>query len=296
MCKPLIISFCFCAAVATPQSCSAENEVFAALIGQGVEIGPHEFVRVALPTLADRLNAAQQRRAIEAIPDAGHSWEDLTRRSVVAPIILKISKDEDSPQRMCCHLDVGFVAYGTLAAVRELRCLQSQAKPSGTDVDTENGVTTKPLTPGDLLRRGLKPPDRDDEPHYFADELRILGRVRVGMTTRAATSETQDSILTASILDTRFANDAQFPNGWRPVSRNESGRRTLGSRQPYSGYGGYAKVTKLAKPAGALFIEYHLVFAEPEGWFGGSNALRSKLPLVAQYLVRQLRQELEKGR
>lgn len=294
--KPLIISLCFCAAVVLPQSCWAENPVFAALIGQGVEISPHEFVRLVPPTLADGMNAAQQRRAIESLPDAGHSWEELTRRSVVAPIILKISKDEDSPQRMCCRLDVAFVAYGALAAVRDLQCLQSQAKPSGTDVDTENGVTIKPLTPGDLLRRGLKPPGREDEPHYFADELRILGRVRVGMTTRAVTSETQDSILSASILDTRFANDAQFPNGWRPVSRNESGRRTLGSRQPYSGYGGYAKVTKLAKPTGALFIEYHLVFAEPEGWFGGSNALRSKLPLVAQYLVRQLRQELEKSR
>jgi hypothetical protein len=296
MCKPLIISLCFCAAAAIPQSCCAENEVFAALIGKGVEISPHEFVRVVPPTLADGLNAAQQRRAIEAIPDAGHTWEELTRRSVVAPIILKISKDEDSPQRLCCRLDVGFVAYGTLAAVRDLRCLQSQAKSSGTEVDTENGVTIKPLTAGDLLRRGLRPPEHEDEPHYFADELRILGRVRVAMTTRSATSQTPDSILSASILDTRFANDSQFHNCWRSVSRDETGRRTLGSRQPYSGYGGYAKATKLAKPAGSIFIEYHLAFAEPEAWFGGSNALRSKLPLVAQYLVRQLRQELEKSR
>jgi len=34
----------------------------------------------------------------------------------------------------------------------------------------------------------------------------------------------------------------------------------------------------------------------PEGWFGGSNALRSKLPLVSQYIVRELRRELEKSR
>jgi|HubBroStandDraft_6_1064221.scaffolds.fasta_scaffold147770_1 hypothetical protein len=294
--NPLIISLCFCAAAAMPRLCQADNQVLESLLSQGVEIGPHDFVRLSPPTLADGLNAAQQRRAIEAIPDGGHTWEELTRRSVVAPIILKMSTDEHSQQRLCCRLDVGFVAYGTLAAVRELRCLQSQSKPSGTEVDTENGVTIKPLTSGDLLRRGLKPPEHEDEPHYFADELRILGRVRIAMTTRSATSQTPDSILSASILDTRFANDSQFPNCWRSVSRDETGRRTLGSRQPYSGYGGYAKATRLMKPVGATLIEYHLVFAEPEGWFGSSNSLRSKVPLVAQYLVRQLRQELEKSR
>jgi hypothetical protein len=291
----LAISLCVVAA-GMLQPCKAENAVFDALISKGVQIGPREVVRLAPPTLADGLNAAQQRRAFEAIPEAGHTWEELTRRSVVAPIILKISKDDDSQERMCCHVDVCFVAYGTMAALRSARFLQSQPNRSQTDVDAENGVTIKPLTAGDLVRRGLKPPQRDDEPHYFADELRILGRVRIAMTTKAATSETQDSILSASMLDTRFADDSQFPNFWRPVSREESGRRSLGPRQPFSGYGGYAKATRLARPAGAIFIEYHLVFAEPEGWFGGSNALRSKLPLVAQYLVRQLRQELEKSR
>jgi hypothetical protein len=294
--KLLTLPLCLCVAAVLLPSCRAENAVFDSLLSQGVQIGPHEVVRLAPPTLADGLNAAQQRRAIEALPESGHSWAELTRRSVVAPIVLKISKDDESQQRMCCHVDVWFVAHGTMAALRNIRFLQSEPKRSETDVDAENGVTIKPLPDGDLVRRGLRPPQHDDELHYFADELRLLGRVRLAMTTKSATSETQDSILSASMLDMRFANDAQFPNFWRPVSRDDSGRRTLGPRQPFSGYGGYAKATKLVKPAGAIFIEYHLAFAEPEGWFGGSNALRSKLPLVAQYVVRQLRQELEKSR
>jgi hypothetical protein len=292
----LTICLCVCAVVLLRQPCEAQNPVFDALLENGVAIGPHEVVRLAPPTLPDGLNAAQQRRAIESIPDSGHTWDEMTRRSVVAPIIIRISKEEESGSRTCCHLDVWFVAYGTLAGLKGGQFLESDPKSSATAVDAENGVTMKALTDGDLLRRGLRPPQRDDEPHYFADELRILGRVRIAMTTRSAMSETQDSIVLASMLDTRFANDSQFPTHWRSVRRDESGRRALGRPQPYSGYGGYAKATKLAKPAGAIFIEYHLVFAEPEGWFDGSNALRSKLPLVAQYIIRQLRQELAKSR
>jgi hypothetical protein len=294
MCKPVVVSICFCVATGALNPCRAENQVYDVLLSKGVTIRPHETVRLMPPTLADGFDRTQQRRAVEAISNGDHSWEDLTRRSVVAPFILKISTEGDSLPRSCCRVDVSFVAYGTLRGVRDIRFLQSQMKASGNEVESENGVTTKPLTEAELARRGLKPPRGADEPRYFADELRLLGRVRLSMTTSAATSETRESILSASVLDTRFANDPQFPNLWRTVSRNESGRRVLGEPQPYSGYGGYAKATKLIVPVGAIFVEYHLVFAEPESWFEGSNSLRSKLPLVAQYLVREIRRELEK--
>jgi len=55
------------------------------------------------------------------------------------------------------------------------------------------------------------------------------------------------------------------------------------------------KVTKLAEPAGALFVEQHLIFAEPVDWFDGANLLRSKLPLVVQDRVRSIRRQWAKG-
>jgi len=51
----------------------------------------------------------------------------------------------------------------------------------------------------------------------------------------------------------------------------------------------------MAEPAGALFVEQHIVFAEPTGWFGGAKLLRSKLPPVVQYAVRTTRQEWAKA-
>jgi hypothetical protein len=52
------------------------------------------------------------------------------------------------------------------------------------------------------------------------------------------------------------------------------------------------KITRLAEPAGSLFVEYHVAFAEPQGWFQGANLLRSKLPIAAQDSVRKFRRTL----
>ena len=39
-------------------------------------------------------------------------------------------------------------------------------------------------------------------------------------------------------------------------------------------------------------MEYHVAFVEPQGWFHGTNLLRSKLPIVAQEMVRKFRRNL----
>ena len=69
----------------------------------------------------------------------------------------------------------------------------------------------------------------------------------------------------------------------------------LDEAHPWDGAAFYLKITKLAEPAGALFVEEHVVFAEPTGWFDGANLLRSKLPLVIQNNVRTMRREWAKG-
>ena len=83
-----------------------------------------------------------------------------------------------------------------------------------------------------------------------------------------------------------------IPNCWHSISIDDAGRRQIGPPQPYAGLGSYVKATRLAEPAGAVFIEYHVVYAEPQGWFHGANLLRSKLPIVAQDLVRRLRRKM----
>ncbi len=52
-----------------------------------------------------------------------------------------------------------------------------------------------------------------------------------------------------------------------------AGKRQLGSLHPYAGFASYLKATRLAQPAGAVLIEYHLAFAEPREWFNGAESV-----------------------
>ena len=97
-------------------------------------------------------------------------------------------------------------------------------------------------------------------------------------------------MLVAGEIDPRFQGDPEFPNQWQSIIK-EGGTTKLGPAMPWSGAAFYLKITKLAEPAGALFIEQHVIFAEPMGWFNGANLLRSKLPLAVQINVRSMRKE-----
>ena len=79
---------------------------------------------------------------------------------------------------------------------------------------------------------------------------------------------------------------------WQSLTVDDTGKRQTGPPEPYVGLGSYAKATRLAEPAGAIFMEYHVAFVEPQGWFHGTNLLRSKLPIVAQEMVRKFRRNL----
>jgi hypothetical protein len=282
--------------VATAERSQAGNPIFDFLLSRGVQVGPREFLRLPPPTLADGYSADEQRRAVESIPDCGHSWEELTRRSAVAPFVFKLSADSDRPESVGRRIDLWFVAYGSMKVVRSEEFLARLFKSVTSESDPDNASRSRALTHAELARRGLIFPKQAGAPRFTASEFTLLDRVHLNATTRNIAAAGDESILSATILDPHFANDPQLPNQWRPISRDDSGGRTIGPPHPYAGYGAYAKVTRLVDPPGAMFIEYHGAFAEPADWFNGTNLLGSKLPIVATHIVRSLRRGLEKGR
>ena len=111
-------------------------------------------------------------------------------------------------------------------------------------------------------------------------------------TRRVVTTRGNDEMTAAAVIDERFDKDAEYPNQWRPILRDTAANISLGPPQPYSGAGVYIKVTKLAEPADAKFVEGHMVFEEPYGWFEGGNELRSKAPAMIQQRVKVFRSKL----
>jgi hypothetical protein len=87
----------------------------------------------------------------------------------------------------------------------------------------------------------------------------------------------------------------------RVAQVNEQGRQIseqLGKNRapPRLGAASDRKSSKRERtPVGALFVEQHLIFVEPAGWFDGTNLLRSKFRLVIQDRVRAMRREWARG-
>lgn len=291
---PLMLGLCACAGDPAPGH--EANPLYQSLLDPGLAVGPKERAKLPAPSMSDGLDAAKQTAVINQIITGDYSYEEFTRRSVVAPQVIRITDVEPSdskrpepkpsdPKAFVRRVDVWFVAYGDFKATEDEKFLDRL-------VNTTRGEGKgHGLTKEELAKRGITiPPDREKTESYGAIEFDFLEKVRLRATGRAVWSRSPESALAAAEIDPRFQNDPEYPNDWRSITK-EGGQVKLGPPHPWSGAGFYLKVTKLAEPAGALFIEQHIVFAEPTGWFEGANLLRSKLPPAVQNNVRTMRRE-----
>lgn len=271
-----------------------ENPVFRQLVDTGVPVGGDRFVKIAPPTMPDGLDADAQHELIRRIAGPTRQIDTLMRNSIVAPFVLKIGRadaeDGPTPTRT---VDVWFVAYGNLDQFVSEDFLDRMVKEAESDQKSKLPLTKGLLSDKQMQQRNLAVVDADDRhQRYCYSTFALFDRVLISATRQIVVTRQEDSVLLASIVDPRFIEDAEYPNRWRSIAWNEYGKHTLGPSHDYVSAGFYAKVTRLEEPAGALLIEHHHVFAEPEGWFHGKNLLRSKLPLVVQDTVRKLRRKL----
>jgi hypothetical protein len=234
-------------------------------------------VKLPPPTMPDGLDVARQRAVIASIIRDDYCYEDFTRKSAVAPQRLRIREVIPADQRAPAHgLDVRFVAYDD----RPVRGLAVGIKGVGTG---------KALTKEHLAKRGIKIADGTTE-LYRHVEFGLLEKFYLRATVRMWCTKTEESLLMVAEVDPRFQGDLEFPNQLQPLVREGDARR-LGAANHWDGASFYMKITKMAEPAGAMFVEQHIIFVEPVDWFNGANLLRSKLPHVVQNVVRNTRRE-----
>jgi len=267
---------------------AGENATLDKLLKPGVQVAADVVVPLPTPTLADGLSAMEQRKAIEAVAGSRHTWEALTRKSVVAPFVVKSTFD-DPKLKTGRRVDLWFVAYGDLQRLKADDFLTNQF--GSMDAEDHTAVARK-WTNEQLAARKLPTFQATGDPEFVYVDVTLLQKVRIQATTSTVVTETGESVLAASTLSSAFARDREAPNQWIPLQRDDAGKLQPGDPQAFDGLGSYIKATQLKEPAGALLIEYHVVFQEPAGWFNGSNLLRSKIPIVAQNIVRQVRREL----
>ena len=289
-----VISPCFllcalCDSVVSSSLLAEEpaNPLFEQLRRDGVAVSAETKVPLPAPLMADGLDAAGQQATLEKVVGKRFTVRAFTGKVGTAPHVYKVQKIAASADAPCAlAVDVIFVAHGSLDTVAGRDFLEGLHKKSK---DRKIHI----LTARELEKRKLTPESsKDREERYSHAVFLVLDRVELRAALHTMVTHQPDSLLAASRIDPRFAKDTDFPNQWRKITTDEEGQRKFGPAHPYTDAGGYLKITRLHEPKGALFIEYHLVYTEPKGWFRGADPLTTKLPAIIQSEVRTFRREL----
>ena len=287
-------------AAPSPAQAQANNAVLEQLWKPGVPMGQDNRVLPPL-TMADGLNAADQRAVVQKVLNSNKgrksTYDEFTANNPNGPYVLLVEA-EHQPPPPGYSVDLWFVVWGDLNKITAPAFLKKQFA-----LDENDRIDV--LKPADLPM-GINPPPPPGNAggewyaHGVFTLISNVQRVRVEGTAHTIETVTNDSGTMAGIVDQRFNQDQKLPNQWKSILRDangsilkdEKGQPKLGPPVTYDSAGGYMKVTKLVQPAGALFVEYHLVYDEPQGWFNGRDLLRAKLRLKTEGDVRSFRHQV----
>jgi hypothetical protein len=268
------------------------NPVYQELLTRGVGLGAGR-PRVFPPALmADGLTAAQQQQKLRALcvgPDPRKpllAYDDVIDRDAAAAYYFdNRAINPSDPKAPAYSVDIWFVTYGDLAKIAKRDPLQlfgtSPSDAVTTELDKE-ALEERKITP---LR--LRPPLRERYVNTVAD---LLNTVKLSLTNHAVVSQSGDSLVVASKVDPRFNGDKEYPNMWQMLPEGlEANPKAPKGPQPIDVGAFYLKITRLAQPQGALFVEFHQVSTEPKAWFNGGPVLRGKIPLEVNKRVKDFR-------
>jgi hypothetical protein len=292
----LLAACLFAASPADLPETAPANPVFEELTEKGVTLSDGKAYKLLPPSMGDGLSPTDQKAVIEKIAKMKKlTFENLTDERTEAPVVLIIRtlKESENDSSTVRAIDLWFIAHGKWDVLNSREFLDSLSKSK--NAENKNEVVSKSgfLSEEELKKRDIdleSTPEREMKIAYATFSL--FDQVELSATRLAVATRSKTAILGAARMDRRFDADADYPNRWRPIEHSASDEVSYGKPQPYSGGGSYIKVTKLADPADSIFIECHLIYEEPYGWFDGGELLNSKLPTIVKAKVRSFRSKL----
>lgn len=273
---------------------AADNPIFEELICNGVRMSDGSAVRLPPPIMPDRLDAAGQWAAMEKVATGRNPVEKLVQKSFYAPVVVRVRtvKPSEGEGPAIRTVDFGFVAHGDWDVLTSKKFIESFA---GAKDKGPNRVVSKSGTLSDeeMTERKLSTTNKDGyEERFVYTTFSLFERVELSATRLAGLTRGEDSWLAAARIDRRFDKDPEYPNQWRPLLRDVRAEIKPGPAHPFLHAGGYAKITRLKKPADAVFVECHLAYEEDYGWFDGVNLVKRKVSLMIREKVRTFRRKL----
>jgi len=276
---------------------AAENPLFKELLEKGVSMSDGASVKLPPPVLPDGLDAAAQKAALAKALNGRDSVQELLDKSFYAPVEVKIRtigkpKDEGPAVRA---IDLWFVTHGDWKVLTSKDFLETamKSKEEGKNrVVRESGILTEKELKARKIAAIVKQGYEERFPHAT---FRLFERVELSATRFSVLTQNKTSILAAARVDPRFSKDAEYPNQWRPLLRDEQAEIKPGAAQPFDHAGGYAKITRLLDPPDGILVECHIVYEEPYAWFDGVNLVKQKVPAMVNEKVKTFRRKLSQA-
>ncbi len=271
----------------------ANDPIMRDLLDPGVMVVEGKRVPLEPPIKKSITDSAQVRSHLTNIA-GDRPLDEFLRESAVAPFNLKMASISDAGgKRIAQKVDVWFVAYGKLSTLQDKGLLEDLAATAKAEAKQAQLAEGGQFDEATLAKAGIRLFTNENQREGFGSfSSPLLDRVLVSGVVHTWQTIESEQITVSSVLDDRFSATANLSNRWQAIIENGGDKPQLGPAQPYVGFGGYLAATALKEPAGALLIEAHVVFHEPEGWFRGANLLRSKLPIAIQEQIRSFRRKL----
>lgn len=294
-----------CFLLATLLHASAADDLAVELTTAGVGVGDKLFVQLPPPILRPAEENKDLQTRLEAI-SRNHPWERFNRDSVMAPVMIDLEyvRDEGG-RRLGHHIHSGFVVHTQLATLRDEHLMSQLFGQPAMSTSGEGGEPTEEVVgrqvPEDVLAESGIEHQEDSATRYVYVELPLLNRVLVSGVVRIDRIEYDAGYELWWRLEPSFSDrDDRYANRWTRMERNAVGELEPGASKPYQGLAGMAAAYEVPATDGTstgesrrpILIETRTIMHEPEEWFGGSNFLRSKLPLSIQERARSFRRKL----
>jgi len=243
------------------------------------------------PLLCDGMASEEQRALLLKLVDSTKALEDFLAPGVSAPIKTKLH-DWPGTTGTIRGFDIWFVVHAKLDEINADDLGAPGSKGGNADAGGMH-FESNVLDEGELKKLGLTPSGKMDRFDQIACSL--LEKAEAKMLNRSLGTRSDGSMVVATQTVLTLPADEASRNAWRAVDRRAA-KTSYGPWQPYAGVIAYTKTSRLNFRPGTLLVEIHGAFTEPKGWFNGRGILKSKITLVANDKIRDLRREIAKKR
>jgi hypothetical protein len=276
----------------TPADTMQANTLFADLVSKGVAVTPQVTVQLPAPALADGLSADEQNKQMEKV--SKKDAQTFIINSSVNPTWSINAIRDSAGKQIGSEVHFYFVALGDLKTISDAGLLTKLVEIS--DANRSLPREAKALSPEEHQARNLEETSRPGyEDWYYGLNIPVMNLIQLSGIGFAVRTRTDESILAAINYLPKFQDDPEYSSVWRKIV-SKAGVPTVDDvKNPYEGLGGYLKATQLQGSNDRVFVECHLVFAQPEEWFGGKDPLTSKLGIGIRDNVRKFSRDLKRA-